>query len=190
MSRCLGRCLGRCAPLLLLALVFDAVGLVVLLVGVFGNLNLDGRFYGDFLVFTGAVIVFLSLIWWLLWYTVNLPLQDASGSGSSCNSMSGSLDRSFRHWARKLSERLSSGGKKPLESKEEKTDKMKEEKVRSISRDWNQGPGPLTCYENKGYDEGSESRSPGEKNVELGLLRGPDLDLVLQVAETKAERLL
>uniref|UniRef100_A0A3P9ICP6 Transmembrane protein 238 n=1 Tax=Oryzias latipes TaxID=8090 RepID=A0A3P9ICP6_ORYLA len=90
-------CVGRCAPLLFLALGFDVAGLVVLLVGIFGNVNRQGRWYGDFLVYTGSIIIFLSLVWWVLWYTGNVQLYAEDTI---------SLDVTFTQWARKLSERF------------------------------------------------------------------------------------
>ncbi|XDV45251.1 hypothetical protein PO909_013379 [Leuciscus waleckii] len=63
-----------CAALLVLGLAFDIIGFALLLLGIFANLRVEGIFY-----------VFLSLFWWIMWYT---------------------------HWASKLSERLSDTGKK------------------------------------------------------------------------------
>lgn len=73
LGRPCGRChLGRCVFLFVIALLFDAVGLVILLLGIFATLN-----YWDFLVYTGALILALSLLFWLAWYSFNIevPLE-------------------------------------------------------------------------------------------------------------------
>lgn len=68
-----GRChLGRCAFLLGVALLFDAVGLVLLLLGILAPLD-----YWDFLVYTGSLILAFSLLFWVTWYSLNIevPLE-------------------------------------------------------------------------------------------------------------------
>ncbi|XP_047615014.1 transmembrane protein 238-like [Phacochoerus africanus] len=68
-----GRChLGRCALLLGVALLFDAVGLVLLLLGILAPLD-----YWDFLVYTGSLILAFSLLFWITWYSLNIevPLE-------------------------------------------------------------------------------------------------------------------
>ncbi|XP_036073115.1 transmembrane protein 238 [Oryzias melastigma] len=166
-------CVGRCAPLLFLALGFDVAGLVVLLVGIFGNVRRHGRFYGDFLVYTGSIIIFFSLVWWILWYTGNVQLYAEDSI---------SLDVTFTQWARKLSERLSTGSMKPLDMEEKKGAPVRFSAPPRIT--WEDGGREMTPrgQDNRGFDGDTESASPTHKNVELGVLTGAE--------EKKLERLL
>lgn len=63
------RGLGRCACSFWLAVAFDVVGLAVLLIGVFANV-----FFYDLLIYAGAIVIFLSLIWWVFWYSGNIEV--------------------------------------------------------------------------------------------------------------------
>ncbi|XP_062965560.1 transmembrane protein 238-like [Cynocephalus volans] len=66
-----GRChLGRCVVFLILALLLDAVGLVILLLGIFATLT-----FWDFLVYTGALMLAFSLLFWIAWYTFNIEVS-------------------------------------------------------------------------------------------------------------------
>lgn len=61
--------LGRCRLALLLAVAMDVAGMAALLTGVFAQLQVRGRDFGDLLIYSGALLVFLSLLGWILWYT-------------------------------------------------------------------------------------------------------------------------
>ncbi|XP_059941344.1 transmembrane protein 238 [Mesoplodon densirostris] len=67
--------LGRCRLALLLAVTLDVAGMAALLTGVFAQLQVRGRDFGDLLIYSGALLVFLSLLGWILWYTGNIEIS-------------------------------------------------------------------------------------------------------------------
>ncbi|KAM9038597.1 transmembrane protein 238 isoform 1-T2 [Sarcophilus harrisii] len=67
--------LGRCRAALLLAVGLDVAGMVALLTGVFAHLQVQGRDFGDLLIYSGALMVFLSLLGWIFWYTGNIEIS-------------------------------------------------------------------------------------------------------------------
>uniref|UniRef100_A0A3Q3NB23 Transmembrane protein 238-like n=1 Tax=Mastacembelus armatus TaxID=205130 RepID=A0A3Q3NB23_9TELE len=95
----LEKCIGGCVPLFLSAIVFDVFGLILIFVGIFANLRINGQFYGDFFIYTGSLIIFFSLALWLMWYVGNIQISDDDGLKKR-NSIVVRL-------ARKLTERLS-----------------------------------------------------------------------------------
>lgn len=91
---------GRCVCCFWLAVTFDLVGLLVLLVGVFCDIIIY-----DLLIYAGALVLFLSLIWWICWFSGNIEVpaepEEPEGSskkrfGRALRRVSASLTRSFR----------------------------------------------------------------------------------------------
>ncbi|NWZ41494.1 TM238 protein, partial [Brachypodius atriceps] len=60
---------GRCAAIALLALLCDALGLLILLLGLLAPLS-----SWDFFVYAGALLLAFSLVFWVFWYTFNIEV--------------------------------------------------------------------------------------------------------------------
>ncbi|XP_075185223.1 transmembrane protein 238-like [Anomaloglossus baeobatrachus] len=95
--------LERCRLALLFAILMDLIGITSLLVGIFAELQLNGQDYGDLLIYTGAILVFLSLIGWIFWYTGNIEIsledlqQDYSIKDGTLASLARKISRHLSH---------------------------------------------------------------------------------------------
>lgn len=56
---------------LAVAVILDVVGLLLLLVGIFAPLR-----YWDFFVFSGPLLIFLSIFLWIFWYMGGLLVPE------------------------------------------------------------------------------------------------------------------
>ncbi|XP_049601686.1 transmembrane protein 238-like [Syngnathus scovelli] len=103
------RGLGRCVCCFWLAVAFDVVGLLVLLIGVFVNV-----FFYDLLIYAGAIVIFLSLVWWVFWYAGNIEVlpseleddvglakKDKGGIGGAVRRLSNRVSSSLRNSLRR-----------------------------------------------------------------------------------------
>lgn len=65
--------IGRCLLFFFIAILLDVVGIILFLIGVFAPFS-----FWDFLVFSGPLLIFLSLVLWIFWYLGNLevPLEE------------------------------------------------------------------------------------------------------------------
>lgn len=60
---------GRCKCSFWFAVAHDVLGVFIMMVGVFGGLAVH-----DLFIYAGAIVIFLSLIWWVFWYTGNIDV--------------------------------------------------------------------------------------------------------------------
>ncbi|XP_068438558.1 transmembrane protein 238-like [Clinocottus analis] len=60
---------GRCKCSFWFAVAHDVLGVFIMMVGVFGGLVIH-----DLFIYAGAIIIFLSLIWWVFWYSGNIDV--------------------------------------------------------------------------------------------------------------------
>ncbi|CAL8286872.1 unnamed protein product [Boreogadus saida] len=58
---------------LVLALIFDLVGLGLVLAGIFAPIS-----FWDFFILSGPLLIFISLIFWIFWYmgSLTVPYED------------------------------------------------------------------------------------------------------------------
>ncbi|KAF7645185.1 hypothetical protein LDENG_00208770 [Lucifuga dentata] len=92
----------RCKCSFWFAVAHDILGVFIMMVGVFGGLAIH-----DLFIYAGAIIIFLSLIWWVFWYSGNIDvppeeLEDDVGLIKLKN-------RGLSRVVRRVSDRLSSG---------------------------------------------------------------------------------
>lgn len=146
------KCLGGCVYLFLSAIVFDVIGLILLLLGIFANLRIDGRFYGDFLIYSGSLLIFFSLGCWLMWYVGNIPVSEDDGFKQTS-----SIVKLARALSTKLSQKLK--GEERVKCVEDEDCSQVGSPPHKASRvTW----GRSTAYHNEGYD-GSLDFIPMEK---------------------------
>ncbi|CAL1604820.1 unnamed protein product [Knipowitschia caucasica] len=93
---------GRCKCSFWFAVAHDVLGIFIIMIGVFGGLAAH-----DLFVYAGAIIIFLSLIWWIFWYSGNIDvppeeLEDDVGQQKL-------KTRGLSRVARRVSDRLSTG---------------------------------------------------------------------------------
>ncbi|KAF7211524.1 transmembrane protein 238 [Nothobranchius furzeri] len=94
--------LSHCKLALAFAVVMDLLGGAALLVGVFAHLEINGKDFGDFLVYSGALLVVMSLAGWVLWYSGNIEglmqQKELGHIGNAVDRIARTLSRKIRSY--------------------------------------------------------------------------------------------
>ncbi|KAM7383341.1 hypothetical protein PAMP_003003 [Pampus punctatissimus] len=92
--------MSHCKLALVFAVLMDLLGVISLLLGVFAELEFQGQDFGDLLVYTGALLVLLSLLGWVMWYSGNIEgLTSRKELGGTVH---GALDRLAHTLSRRI----------------------------------------------------------------------------------------
>ncbi|XP_017555958.1 transmembrane protein 238a isoform X1 [Pygocentrus nattereri] len=89
-----------CKFALVFAVLTDLLGITSVLIGVFAPLEVKGRDFGDLLVYSGALLVLLSMAGWVMWYSGNI--EGLRSANVLSDLKAGAVDR----LARSLSQRI------------------------------------------------------------------------------------
>ncbi|XP_046898050.1 transmembrane protein 238-like [Hypomesus transpacificus] len=92
--------LSNCKLALVFAVLMDLCGVVVLLLGVFAPLEIKGQDFGDLLVYSGALLVLMSMGGWVIWYSGNI--EGLTSKTEWSGGMGGAMDRFARRVSRKI----------------------------------------------------------------------------------------
>lgn len=92
--------LSHCKLALVFAVLMDLLGVTSLLLGVFAPLEIQGQDFGDLLVYSGALLVLLSLAGWVMWYSGNIE------GLTSRKELGGTVGNAVDRLARSLSRRI------------------------------------------------------------------------------------
>ncbi|XP_062395161.1 transmembrane protein 238a [Sardina pilchardus] len=91
--------LTRCKFVLIFAVLMDLLGVASLLIGVFVDLSINDSDFGDFLVYSGALLILLSMGGWVMWYSGNI---EGLVDGKELTYKRSAVDRIARSLSRRI----------------------------------------------------------------------------------------
>uniref|UniRef100_A0A665TX71 Si:dkey-16i5.8 n=1 Tax=Echeneis naucrates TaxID=173247 RepID=A0A665TX71_ECHNA len=95
--------IGRCKCSFWFAVAHDILGVFIMMVGVFGGLVIH-----DLFIYAGAIIIFLSLIWWVFWYSGNIdvPTEELEDDVGLIKPKNRKLSQVVRQMSSRVSNRI------------------------------------------------------------------------------------